>query len=51
MPRVHQAGREAEVDSGEAQVVLAGRPTMVRLFYVGPCFSGAEFCMAFLRCT
>ena len=49
--QIHQAGMEAEVDWGEAQVVLAGRPTIVQLFYLRPCFSGAEFCMAFRRCT
>ena len=51
VPQIHQAGMEAEVDWGEAQVVLAGRPTIVQLFYLRPCFSGAEFCMAFRRCT
>lgn len=51
VPQIHQAGMEAEVDWGEAQVLLAGRPTTVQLFYVRPCFSGAAFCMAFRRCT
>lgn len=51
VPQIHQAGMEAEVDWGEAEVVLAGRPTTVQLFYLRPCFSGAEFCMAFRRCT
>ncbi len=51
VPQVHRAGVEAEVDWGEAQVVLAGRATTVRLFYLRPCFSGAAFCMAFRRCT
>jgi transposase len=51
VPQIHQAGMEAEADWGEAQVVLAGRPTIVQLFYLRPCFSGAEFCMAFRRCT
>jgi transposase len=51
VPQVHQAGMEAEVDWGEAQVVLGGRPTTVQLFYLRPCFSGAGFCMAFRRCT
>ncbi|MBV9819393.1 MAG: hypothetical protein JOZ07_13745 [Solirubrobacterales bacterium] len=49
--QIHQAGMEAEVDWGEAQAVLAGRPTVVQLFYLRPCFSGAAFCMAFRRCT
>jgi transposase len=51
VPQIHQAGMEAEVDWGEAQVVLAGRPITVQLFYLRPCFSGAGFCMAFRRCT
>jgi len=51
VPQIHQAGMEAEVDWGEAEVVLAGRPTTVQLFYLRPCFSGAAFCMAFRRCT
>jgi transposase len=51
VPQIHQAGMEAEVDWGEAQVVLAGRTTTVQLFYLRACFSGAAFCMAFRRCT
>jgi transposase len=51
VPQIHQAGMEAEVDWGEAQVVLAGRSTTVQLFYLRPCFSGAAFCMAFRRCS
>jgi transposase len=51
VPQVHQAGMEAEVDWGEAEVVLAGRPVTVQLFFMRPCFSGAGFCMAFRRCT
>ena len=51
VPQVHQAGMEAEVDWGEADVVLAGRPTRVQLFFMRPCFSGAGFCMAFRRCS
>ena len=51
VPQIHQAAMEAEVDWGEAQVLLAGRLTTVQLFYLRPCFSGAAFCMAFRRCT
>ena len=51
VPQVHQAGMEAEVDWGEAQVVLAGRPVRVQLFFLRACFSGAAFCMAFRRCS
>jgi transposase len=51
VPQIHQAGMEAEVDWGEAEVRLAGRSMTVQLFYLRPCFSGAGFCMAFRRCT
>jgi transposase len=51
VPQIHQAGMEAEVDWGEAQVKLAGATVTVQLFYLRPCFSGAGFCMAFARCT
>jgi transposase len=51
VPQIHQAGMEAEVDWGEADVVLAGRLVRVQLFFLRPCFSGAGFCMAFRRCT
>jgi transposase len=34
VPQVHQAGMGAEVDWGEVEVVLAGRPTRVRLFFM-----------------
>jgi transposase len=42
---------EAEVDWGEAQVLLAGRQVKVQLFFMRACFSGAAFCMAFRRCS
>lgn len=51
VPQVHQAGIEAEVDWGEAHVLLGGNEATVQLFFMRPCFSGAGFCMAFLRCT
>jgi transposase len=50
VPQIHQAGMEAEVDWGQAEVLLAGRLTTVQLFFMRPCFSGAGFCMAFRRC-
>jgi transposase len=51
VPQVHRAGMEAEVDWGQARVVLAGREREVHLFYLRACHSGAAFCMAFLRCS
>ena len=42
-------GAEAELDRGEAEVVLAGRPTKVYLLFMCACHSGAAFCMAAWR--
>ena len=39
---------EAEVDWGEALVVLAGVPMKVHLFVMRASFSGAAFCQASL---
>lgn len=51
VPQVHEPAAEAEVDWGEAQVVLHGQPTKVYLFHMRACHSGASFCMAFMRET
>ena len=51
VPLVHDPGVEAEVDWGEAQVVLAGQVTNVHLFHMRACHSGAAFVMAFGRET
>lgn len=48
VPQVHAPGMEAEVDWGEAEVVLAGVATMVHLFVMRASFSGAAFCQASL---
>jgi transposase len=48
VPQVHAPGVEAEVDWGEAEVVLAGVATMVHLFVMRASFSGAAFCQASL---
>lgn len=48
VPQVHAPGMEAEVDWGEALVVLAGVATMVHLFVMRASFSGAAFCQASL---
>ena len=48
MPQVHAPGVEAEVDWGEAEVVLAGVATTVHLFVMRASFSGAAFCQASL---
>ena len=48
IPQVHAPGAGAEVDWGEAQVVLAGTPSTVQLFFMRASFSGAAFCQASL---
>jgi len=49
VPQLHLAGCEAEVDWGEAQVVLAGVQTKVFLFLMRACYSGATFVTCFER--
>ena len=51
VPLAHDPGGEAEVDWGEAQVVLAGAQQKVFLFLMRSCFSGACFVIAFTRET
>lgn len=46
-PQVHDPGQTAEVDWGEATVRLAGVATVLGLFLMRSCFSGACFVMAF----
>ena len=48
VPQVHAPGVEAEVDWGEALVVLAGVLRRVHLFVMRASFSGASFCQASL---
>jgi transposase len=49
VPQVHEPGIEAEVDWGEAQVVIAGQRRTVYLFLMRACYSGAAFVLAFER--
>ena len=48
VPLVADAGVEGEVDWGQATVILRGEETVVHLFEMRACFSGAGFVMAFL---
>jgi transposase len=48
VPQVHAPGIEAEVDWGQAEVVLAGAQVTVHLFVMRASFSGAAFCQASL---
>ena len=48
VPQVHAPGVEAEVDWGEAVVVLGGVSVKVHLFVMRASFSGAAFCQASL---
>jgi transposase len=51
VPQVHEPGQEAEVDWGEAEVVIAGQRRKVCLFLMRACYSGASFVIAFERET
>lgn len=51
VPQVHEPAAEAEVDWGEAEVVLRRRRTRVYLFHMRACHSGAAFVTAFPRAT
>lgn len=51
VPLVHDPGVEAEVDWGEAVVILRGVPTKVFIFHLRACHSGGAFAMAFARET
>ena len=46
-PQVHDPGVTAEVDWGEAKVLIGGALVTVGLFLMRSCFSGACFVMAF----
>jgi transposase len=51
VPLCSEPGAEAEVDWGEATVVIAGVPTRVFLFLMRACFSGGCFVQAHTRAT
>lgn len=51
VPLCSQPGAEAEVDWGEATVLIAGEPTRVFVFLMRACFSGACFVQAHVRET
>lgn len=51
VPLIATPGAEAEVDWGEATVVLAGERVVVQVFVMRACFSGASFVVAFRRQT
>ena len=51
VPQIHHPGAEAEVDWGEATVIMRCVPTQIGLFYLRACHSGASFVGAFPRMT
>jgi len=51
VPQHHPPGEEAEVDWGEAIVLIDGQHTRVHVFQLRLCHSGAAFAGAFLRET
>ena len=50
-PQIHLPGQDAEVDWGEAEVILAGERVTVNLFLMRSSFSGASFCWASQHAT
>ena len=51
VPLCHEPAGEAEIDWGEAMVVLGGVLTKIYLLLTRACFSGACFVQAHTRCT
>lgn len=51
VPLCHEPAAEAEVDWGEATVVIGGVPTKVHLFLMRACYSGGCFVQAHTRET
>lgn len=51
VPQIHHPGAEAEVDWGEATVIMRSVPIEIGLFYLRACHSGASFVGAFPRMT
>lgn len=51
VPQVHHPGAEAEVDWGQATVIMRSVPIRVGLFYLRACHSGASYVGAFPRMT
>lgn len=51
VPQIHHPGAEAEVDWGEATVIMRSVPIQIGLFYLRACHSGAAFVGAFPRMT
>jgi transposase len=51
VPQQHAPGDEAEVDWGEAEVIVAGARMKVHLFVMRSCHSGASFVQAFAHET
>ena len=51
VPQIHHPGAEAEVDWGEATVIMRQVPIEIGLFYLRACHSGATWVGAFPRMT
>ncbi len=51
VPQIHHPAAEAEVDWGEASVIMREVPITIGLFYLRACHSGASFVGAFPRMT
>ena len=51
VPQIHHPGVEAEVDWGEATILMRQVPTRIGLFHLRACHSGAAYVAAFPRMT
>jgi transposase len=51
VPQIHHPGAEAEVDWGEATVIMRDTPITIGLFYLRSCHAGAAYVGAFPRMT
>lgn len=47
VPQAHQVGEEAEVDWGEATVLMRGVPVVAHLFHMHSCHAGGDWVEAF----
>lgn len=47
VPQEHQVGQEAEVDWGEAAVIMRGTPVVAQLFHMHSCHAGGDYVEAF----
>lgn len=47
VPQAHEVGQEAEVDWGEATILMRGAPVVAQLFHMHSCHAGSDYVEAF----